>query len=204
MNINLDALSSSDIYHLMTQTIIPRPIAWVLSQNTDSTHNLAPFSYFNAIASDPPLCVLSMGKKPSGDKKDTAHNLQQDKYCVVHIANADMAKEVTASAATLAYGESELEKNEIVTCSHEDWSLPRITDCPVAFYCKVYQTQEIGNAPQQIVFVEILSIYINDSACAKDEKGRLSVDAMKINPLARLGANQYATLGTVLDNKRPK
>ncbi|MBF7074823.1 flavin reductase family protein [Glaciecola sp. MH2013] len=203
MNIDLGLLSSSSVYHLMTQSIIPRPIAWVLSENTDASHNLAPFSYFNAIASDPPLCVLSMGKKPSGGPKDTAENLTKGSFCVVHIASADMAADVTATAATLDYGESELEHSGLVTCKHENWKLPRVTACPIAFYCKVYDTQEIGNAPQQLVFVEILSIYIDDAVCGEDEKGRLSIDALKVNPLARLGANQYASLGEILNNKRP-
>lgn len=204
MNIELSALSSSDIYHLMTQTIIPRPIAWVLSENDNKSLNLAPFSYFNAIASDPPLCVLSMGKKPSGDAKDTTTNLSMGSYCVVNIAPSSMAKEVTASAATLDYGVSEIEQYNIQLSEHAEWRLPRVADCPIAFYCKVYQTQEIGNAPQQLVFVEILSVYIDEGVFSEDDKGRFRIDALKVDPLARLGANQYASLGQVLDNKRPK
>lgn len=208
MNIDLTALSSTQIYHLMTQTVIPRPIAWVLSKNNtecgDASLNLAPFSYFNAVASDPPLCMLSMGKKPSGEVKDTAANLSIGAHCIIHIASAEHAKSVTATAATLDYGESELEQNNIKTLAHENWSLPRIEDCPIAYYCKVHSTQDIGNAPQRLVFVEVLEIYVSDAVCERDEKGRITVDAMATNPLARLGANQYATLGTVLDNKRPK
>ena len=86
MNIQLNNMPSTAIYHLMTQTIIPRPIAWVLSNNSDDSLNLAPFSYFNAVCSDPPLCMLSMGKKPNGTTKDTVANLIEEAYCVVHIA----------------------------------------------------------------------------------------------------------------------
>ncbi|MDT0595114.1 flavin reductase family protein [Glaciecola petra] len=208
MNIDLQSLSSTQIYHLMTQTVIPRPIAWVLSRNNDDKRfdmlNLAPFSYFNAVSSDPPLCILSMGKKPDGKVKDTAANLPVGAHCIVHIASAENAKTVTATAATLDYGVSELEQNNIKTIDHENWLLPRIENCPIAYYCKVHSTQDIGNAPQRLVFVEVLEVYVSDSVSKQDDNGRIVVDAMATNPLARLGANQYAILGSVLDNKRPK
>lgn len=196
-------MKSNAIYHLMTQTVIPRPIAWTLTQNNDESLNLAPFSYFNAVCSDPPLCMLSMGKKPDGTVKDTVKNLTVGTYCVVHIAHALQADQVTGSAATLNYGESEIQANEIELTKHEDWPMQRIRNCPIAYLCKVYSSQQIGNTPQQIVFVEVLEIYIDDKAVTQN-KGRIEVDALKINPLARLGASQYANLGDVFSKSRPK
>lgn len=209
MNISLDGMSSSAIYHLMTQTIVPRPIAWVLSENdksrvpTGNDYNLAPFSYFNAVCSDPPLCMLSVGKNVGGVSKDTASNLTLGKHCVVNIPNATQAALVTASAATLEYGNSEIENNDIKLKEQNDWPLPRVADCGVAFLCRVHSTQELGNTPQQLIFVEIVDIYIDDAAIS-EVKGRLQVDAQKLNPLARLGANQYASLGDVFSLARPK
>lgn len=204
MNIDLKSLSSTQVYHLMTQTVIPRPIAWVLTKNRDCSLNLAPFSYFNAISSDPPLCMLSMGKKPNGDAKDTASNLSEGAFCVIHIAQVEHAAAMTATAASLEYGVSELALNNIKTIEHAAWRLPRIKDCPIAYYGKVHACHEIGNAPQKLIFIEILQVYVSDSVCQQDDTGRISVDALATNPLARLGANQYASLGKVFDNKRPK
>ena len=62
MYVPLEELSPANAYFLMTQTIIPRPIAWVLSENETGTYNLAPFSYFNAVSSDPAVFMLSVGK----------------------------------------------------------------------------------------------------------------------------------------------
>jgi flavin reductase (DIM6/NTAB) family NADH-FMN oxidoreductase RutF len=101
MNIDLSSLSNNNVYHLMTQTIIPRPIAWVLTKNKDNSTNLAPFSYFNAVCSNPPLCMLSMGKKPDGAFKDTGTNLIEGADCVIHIAHVNQAEVVTATASTL-------------------------------------------------------------------------------------------------------
>nr|WP_297347466.1 flavin reductase family protein [uncultured Glaciecola sp.] len=202
MNIELNSMSSTSIYHLMTQTVIPRPVAWVLSKNKDESLNLAPFSYFNAVCSDPPLCMLSMGKKPDGTAKDTVANLVKEAYCVVHIAHAKQADLVTATAASLKYAESEVEANKIKLIDHADWPLQRIADCPIAYLCKVHSTQEIGNAPQQIIFVEAIELYVDDNA-VDQSNNRITIDALKVNPLARLGASQYANLGEVFTKSRP-
>jgi flavin reductase (DIM6/NTAB) family NADH-FMN oxidoreductase RutF len=203
LNIDLSSMSSNNVYHLMTQTIIPRPIAWALTQNTDGSMNLAPFSYFNAVCSDPPLCMLSMGKKSDGSTKDTATNLVEGAYCVIHIAHMQQAEMVTATAATLHYGVSEVSSNDISLVEQADWPLKRIADCPIAYLCKVHSTSEIGNTPQQLVFAEALSVYIDDSVVTENNN-RLYVDALAVNPLSRLGANQYASLGEVLSKSRPK
>lgn len=202
MNIDLSSLSSTNVYHLMTQTIIPRPIAWALSENTNGTMNLAPFSYFNAVCSDPPLCMLSMGRKMDGTFKDTATNLQVGAYCVIHIAHAEQADVVTATAATLPYGESEVLINNISLIDHENWPIKRIADCPIAYLCKVHSTSVIGNE-QQLVFVEALCVYIKDE-CVSESGNRLHINPLTVNPLARLGANQYASLGSIINKNRPK
>lgn len=203
MNIDLSTLSGGNIYHLMTQTVIPRPIAWVLTANKDDSLNLAPFSYFNAVCSEPPLLMLSMGKKPNGMAKDTVTNLALGAQCIVHIAHVEQSDQVTNTAATLEYGESEIEANELELITHEDWPLKRIKACPIAYLCKVHSVQDIGNTPQRLVFVEAIELYVNDDAVSQD-KGRIKVDALKVNPLARLGASQYANLGEVFSAARPK
>lgn len=203
MNIHLADISTSGTYHLMTQTVIPRPIAWVLSNNSDGGHNLAPFSYFNAVCSSPPLLMLSMGKKPNGSDKDTVANLQVGVMCVVHIAHVSQADVVTSTAATLDYGESEVDANNIALCTHLDWPLQRISSSPIAYLCRVHSTQEIGDTPQQLIFVEAIELFIDDSMVTTNND-RIEVDASKVNPLARLGANQYASLGEVFSKHRPK
>ena len=203
MNIELSGLSSSKVYHLMTQTVIPRPIAWVLSTNRDSSVNLAPFSYFNAVCSDPPLLMLSMGKKPNNSNKDTVTNLSVGAFCVVHIAHVEQSELVTNTAASLDYGESEVAINNIELCDHNDWPVKRVRDCPIAYLCKVHSVQEIGNTPQHLVFVEALALYIDDNVVTQTNN-RLQVNALKVDPLARLGASQYANLGSVFSKPRPE
>ena len=203
MNIDLSAMTSNNIYHLMTQTIIPRPIAWALSENKNGSMNLAPFSYFNAVCSDPPVLMLSVGKKPDGTYKDTATNLTVGAHCVIHIAHTRHAELVTATAATLEYESSEVVTNNITLVEQAGWPLKRIIDCPIAYLCKVHSTQEIGNSAHQIIFVEAIELYVDDEVISTVDD-RLYVDALDVDPLGRLGANQYASLGDVISKKRPK
>ena len=188
----------------MTQTIIPRPIAWVLTDSGDQNYNLAPFSYFTAVSSAPPLLMFSVGKKPDGSAKDTTVNVKQNKNLVIHIANSDQSKAVTASAATLEHGESELLSTGLETVEFEGFSLPRLKDCQIAFACTLFETQELGETPQTLIFAKIEHIYINDEVINLDDKGRVKVLANKVNPLSRLGGSEYGSLGDIISNIRPK
>jgi flavin reductase (DIM6/NTAB) family NADH-FMN oxidoreductase RutF len=206
MKIDLSEKSGPEIYHLLTQTIVPRPIAWILSGNkegSDEPYNLAPFSFFNAMASAPPTLVVSIGKKPSGDEKDTRANLAEGELCVVHIPQVAQMQAVSDSSKTLEYGDSELKYSQLNSCEFEGFDLPRLTDCPIAFGCKVAKVIEWGPAPQALILLEIRHAYIDDNICTHDDKGRVRIDAKKLNPLARLGANEYAELGDILQLARP-
>jgi len=85
MLLRLDQFEAAQRYYLMSQTLVPRPVAWVLSENATGSYNLAPFSYFNAICSTPPLIMFSIGKKPDGADKDTRRNIIERKRFTVHI-----------------------------------------------------------------------------------------------------------------------
>ncbi len=203
MEIKFADLSSSKIYHCMTQTIIPRPIAWVLSENENLSLNLAPFSYFTAVSSKPPLIMMSIGKKPDGSFKDTRVNIEMRREFVVHIAREGQAVEVTETSRGLAAGESELGLIDAELAQLEDFRLPRLAACPVALACELHSIQEMGDVPQSLVFGRVKSLYLDDAVCSSDAKGGLVVDAKKVSPLGRLGAEEYANFGDVIHIPRP-
>ncbi len=187
----------------MIQTLLPRPVAWVISENPDTSLNLAPFSYFNAICSDPPLILLSVGLKPDGGPKDTRLNIENGKDFVVHIAHREMAPMVTQTSATLPRGESEIEIAGLETVKFPSSRLPRLADCRIAYACKLYDLQEIGNAPQALIYGEVSQVYIDDSVIEQDAKGRVKVLAEKVDPIGRLGGGEYTTFGEKIDIPRP-
>lgn len=203
MYIDLDDLSPSQTYHQMIQTLVPRPIAWVLSENRDGSLNLAPFSYFTAVCSEPPLLMLSIGRRPDGSPKDTLENIEHRSHFVVHIAHSGLLEPLNASAASLPAGASEVEQLELPTAAFDGFALPRLAQCRVAYACERYRIQEIGEQQQALVFGRIRSLYIDDEVVQRDEKGRLKVDADRLDPLGRLGANEYLCRGRVARIERP-
>jgi len=203
MNIDLSTLTPGAVYSRLVQTVVPRPIAWVLSQNPDHTLNLAPFSYFNAVCSDPPLLMLSIGFKPDGSEKDTRLNIRDRNHFVIHIAHRELAKALTESAATLAAGESELDRIGLETTDFVGSPLPRLVDCRVAFACERYEIREIGNSRQALILGRVSHMFVDDGVLEPNPDGKARVAAERLDPIGRLGGSEYATFGKKLSIPRP-
>ncbi len=205
MRIELGHLSGRDVYRLMIRTIIPRPIAWVLSDNGDDTLNLAPFSYFSGVTSRPPALSVSIGRKRDKSKKDTWRNIEERRHFVVHIASSDMAADVCATAASLPFGESEVTANQLALCPENDWPLPRLKDARIAFLCERLQIIELGEGPQGLVIGEIKSAWLADAIATPDPTSAVpAIDAALLDPLARLGDDDYSRLDRVFTVARPE
>lgn len=204
MFIDFDGMNPADIYHTLTQTVIPRPVAWVLTENPDGDYNLAPFSFFTPITSNPPLVMFSVGRKPTDNAfKDTRVNIEERKEFVVHIAHRELAGAMTETSRTLPHGESELANLGLELCEFEGFHLPRLSDCHVALACELYEIKEIGAAPQSLVFGLVKGIYVADQAADHDDKGRLKIDGAAVDPIGRLGGSEYVTFGDILKVPRP-
>ncbi len=203
MQIDFGQLSPNAVYFNIIQTLVPRPIAWVLSENAGGSFNLAPFSYFNAVSSNPPLMMVSVGKKPDGSHKDTRINIEQRRDFVIHIPHFEMLEAMNESSATLPADVSELEQLGLETEPMEGSRLPRIRGSRIAFACECYQIQEIGGTPQSMILGRVNSLYIDDEITSKDGKGRLKVHTDRLQPVARLGASEYMKCGEILTLSRP-
>ncbi|MCB0031993.1 MAG: flavin reductase family protein, partial [Anaerolineales bacterium] len=199
-------LSPNQVYYTFIQSIVPRPVAWVLSDNgaeAPERWNLAPFSYFNGVSSNPPIVSLSIGRKPDGSIKDTALNIQERSHFVIHIPHAEQSRDVTSSAGVLAHGESELSLLNQDLIQDPGQAMPRLQSARVAFYCRRYQIIQIGNTPQNLILGLVDALYLDDSIASQDPAGRLTVDIRQLNPLSRLGGNDYGLLGSIETVKRP-
>jgi flavin reductase (DIM6/NTAB) family NADH-FMN oxidoreductase RutF len=203
MIVDLAQLSTTDTYFAMTQAIIPRPIAWVLTENPQGDFNLAPFSYFNAVCSDPPLIMLSLGKKPDGTAKDTRVNIEARSSFVVHLPSVEQINQVNESSATLPAGISEVDKLGLELAEFPGSRLPRLADCRLAMACELYEVKELGPVPQALIFGRLTHLYIDDAAAETDAKGRLKIHADRLNPLGRLGAREYFAGSEIITLVRP-
>ncbi len=204
MHIDFAGLAPGQVYHTMTQTLIPRPIAWVLSDNGDGGYNLAPFSYFMPVSGRPPLLAFSIGHKPDGSKKDTWRNIEERDHFVVHTVHRELAEQVTASAATLPHGESELSRLGIGTVPFPGFALPRVEGARIAYACRRQQILELGDDPQGVVVGRVEAAYIDDAVARADADGNIRVDAEAVDPLGRLGGSQYALFGGIKSVPRPE
>ncbi len=202
MIIDCGQYSPDQMYFLLIQLVIPRPIAWVLSDNGNGTYNLAPFSFFNAITGNPPILMLSVGWKDETVRKDTWVNISKRKDFVVHIPCGGQVHDVSNSASVLPHGVPEIDKFHITVENVEGWPLPKVKGTKIAFLCEKYAIYEIGNNPQGLIMGKINRIWI-DEEVASQNKNRIVIDPAKVNPLARLGGNHYSLLGEILTVQRP-
>jgi flavin reductase (DIM6/NTAB) family NADH-FMN oxidoreductase RutF len=194
-------LSESEAYLAFSQIIVPRPIAWVLSDNGTGAlpaqrWNLAPYSYFNAITSAPPTVMFSIGDGMAGRVKDTHRNLRERARCVIHIASSSQAQVLQDTAAELPAGVSEVTTTGLALTEWE-WPVPRIADAPCALGCVATQFTRVGDTDQTVVFAQIERLWLRDDVVGHDDKGRLVVDVARYDPLARVGRGGYARLGPV-------
>lgn len=202
MDISMADLSATQIYYLMTQSVIPRPVAWVLSEQANSLLNLAPFSYFNAVCSNPALIMLSMGFKENKDLKDTRANILARKHFVIHIPSCGDAESVNISARNLPADESEVDLLNLETVPMPGFSLPRLKETSLAMGCELYQCIELGPASQALILGEIKTVYIADTVIAGEHKEVPIIDPHKLDPLARLGGPNYCHIGKMFSIKR--
>lgn len=201
MHIDMSTLAPIEAYAMMTQTVIPRPVAWILTQNSDESYNLAPFSYFNGLASDPPMIMISFGLAPNGSRKDTRANIEARKEFIVHIAHREMAEAMTKSSATMPPNESEVEMLNLPLEKMPGSSLPRLADCRIAYACEYDSMHMIKD--QAIVFATLKHLYAAESVVGKDAKGRMCINAVDVDPLGRLGGGEYFGAGELISVERP-
>src|SRR5277367_1482781 len=108
MQIDPASQAKLDNYKLLTSLVIPRPIAWVTSRSETGLINLAPFSFFNAVGSDPMFIVMGIGRRDGGAPKDTAANIQATGDFVVNLVTEDLLGAMNISAADFPADQSEL------------------------------------------------------------------------------------------------
>ena len=191
-------LDPRDAYRLLISSVVPRPIAWVSTICADGSLNLAPFSFFNAIGGQPPTIMFSVSRR-AGDDKDTLRNVRETGEFVLHIVNEELAEKMNATSGDYAHGDSEFERAGLATAKSAVVAPPRVADAAIAMECRLTQLVPIGRGANTLVIGEVLRYHVRDGLLRDD----YLVDATRLKPVARLGGEEYATLGTVFKMPRP-
>lgn len=181
MFIDFQEKTITERYHLMANAIIPRPIAWVVTKG--EVVNIAPFSYFAPLSSEPATLMVSVGHRPDGTPKDTLRNLRDNKKCVVCMVDEDHFEAMHMSSKSLEASESELEVFDIATETILDDFPPMPKGIKVAFFCEYLQEVDLKESKTIPLIVEIKHLYLDDKIISNKEK--LMLDFSTISRIGR-------------------
>src|ERR1700741_1302379 len=145
MHIDPAANSTADNYKLLTNLVVPRPIAWVTSQNEHGVINLAPFSFFNAVGNKPLFVIISVGKNDDGSDKDTARNIKRNGEFAINLVTEELFAAMNISAANFPADESELGAIGLHPVASQRISVPVVATAQACMECKLYSQQPLGN-----------------------------------------------------------
>jgi len=184
--------------------IVPRPIGWISSKNNEGQINLAPYSFFNAIATIPPMVVIGPGGySKSGNNKDTLLNIKNNPEFVCNFVSWDVKDIMNESSYSFDNNESEIEKLNIETEDSTIVSIPRVKLSPAHFECTLFKIIDLpsdskGN-PNHLIIGNIIGINISDKIIKNDR-----IDIGELKPISRMGYDEYALINTIFSMKRPK
>lgn len=197
MDINPDDLPIRERYKFLIGGIVPRPIAFVSTISPDAKVNLASFSFYNGVGSNPMTLLFCPANKPDGSEKDTLRNCKPAEEggvgeFVVNAAVEDYATAVAGAAEELAYGENEFELVGLQAAPSKIVKPPRVAESPLSFECKTIQVVRTNpGAPSggNIVIGQVVHIYVRDDVI----NDRNHIDPAKLKAIARMGGLGYST-----------
>ncbi len=184
-NLSKDS-SLNDTYKLMAQTILPRPIAWVVTEDNRIV-NIAPFSYFIGLSSNPATVLISVGKKSDGTPKDTLYNIRKNQKCTICMVEEKDLDMMHFSSKELNSNISEAELFNIKTKQLIDDYPPIIDGVVSAYFCDFNQEINLGGDTTPII-LNVKEIFVDDKAIVNKDKLTIS-----FKPVARIGKS-YAFL----------
>lgn len=185
-------------YNLLTSVIIPRPIAWVSTVDADGVLNVAPHSFFTVSSVAPPVVQWT-----SVGVKDSLRNVRATGEFVVNISTEPMATLINATATDFP---SELSEFSVVGLTPEPSTVvkvPRVAESPVAIECRLLEAKEFGGGSSTVVFGQVVHISMLASLIPDDEDpDRPMAASDRLAPVARLGRDEWSTLGRVFSLRR--
>lgn len=202
MILDFEKLPPRDGYAWLTQAVAPRPIAWVSTVSVDGKPNLAPFSFFQGICSNPPTLMFVPTNNRDGGKKDTLRNIEAVPEFVVNLVPFALAEPMNATAAPLPYGASEFDHAQVATAPATKVRPPRVAASPVSIECTLDRIVTIGSGvgAGNVVFGRIVAMHVADHVLAVDGK---AIDPTKLDLIARLGGDYYMRTGELFTIARP-
>lgn len=201
MQIDPAALAVRDRYRWLIACLIPRPIAWVSTLAADGTPNLAPFSFFGGVTSDPPTVMLSVGRRSAargGGPKDTAANLLATREAVIHIPDRLHAEAMVASSAEVAPEVDEFDLTRLGKAPAVRVKPWRIAGAPVALEAVLERHLEVGAGPVDLFLLRVVLFHVSDALLVDGLP-----DPARFRAVGRLGGEHYCDTAAPFRVPRP-
>lgn len=181
----------TNLFHsYMLHAIAPRPIAFASTIDKNGNSNLAPFSFFNAFGSNPPVVVFSPARRVRDNTiKHTLENIYETREVVINVVNYNMVHQASLASAEYPKGINEFVKAGFTPVASSLIKPFRVKESPVQMECRVLEVKETGNmgGAANLIICEILLMHINDDVLDNDRM----IDPDKIDLVARMGGDLY-------------
>ena len=199
MELDLSLLENRHAHDLIASSLIPRPIAWVSTVNTNGEINLAPFSFFTGMQWHPPVLAFSPVNRADGTKKDTVINIEQTGEFVINLVSVELLKPMEMSATAIPFGE-DFKAIEGITFTQSKTIKPaRVYEAKVSFECKlerIVRVDEGANAGN-LILGRVQLMHIQDELLIDGRE----VDWRGLDALARLSGNRYGSITSVIESE---
>ena len=199
MELNLETDYAGRAYQILASLVTPRPIALVTTISGDGKINAAPFSFFNLMGANPPICAFSPGDRDNGTPKDTALNIRSGHEFVLNLVDESIAEAMNQCAASLPFGENELIRAGLTAAPSTLVKPPRIAEAPASLECSEWGTLQIGG--NRMVIGLIKRVHIREEFFDAATKRVRTENLLTIGRMA--SPDWYCKTGDRFEMKRP-
>ncbi|ARU61650.1 hypothetical protein CBW65_11955 [Tumebacillus avium] len=202
MQLDPATLSWEAAYKYLNGAILPRPIAFVSTVDGEGNTNLAPFSFFTAVAANPlTICFSVMRRGTDGEKKDTLVNIENTKEFVVNVVSESFANQMNVTATEFPHGVSEFSESGLTPVPSTVVQAPRVKESLVNFECKLTEIVHIGDGKGagSLVIGQVVQVHVDDEIHFDGK-----IDTHKLQPIGRLAGADYVRVTDTFEMVRKK
>ena len=188
--INPTEVPTRDLHQFLIGSVGPRPIAFASTINEDGSPNLAPYSFFNAFSSNPPILVFSSNRRVSDNTtKDTLHNIRQNGEVVINVVNYSIVRQMAVTSVEFDSSVSEFDKSGLTPIASDLIKPYRVKESPVQMECRVKEIVTLGEdgGAGHLIICDVLRMHIEEEII--DDNGR--INPHKIDLVGRMGRSYY-------------
>lgn len=207
LTIDPKEIPQKDLHQFILGTVAPRPIAFVSTLDEQGRPNLAPYSFFNAFSSNPPIVVFSSNRRGTNNTtKDTLHNIRASGECVINAVNYAIVRQMAVASVEFPTGVSEFEKTGLTPIPSDLVKAFRVAESPAHMECKVKDIITLGDkgGAGHLIICEVVRMHVAEDVLMENNR----IDPHKMDLMGRMGRAYYVrcsgpAIHTIVQNFLP-